>query len=354
MRIKLPFVFSQVDTRWGMQLLGFNTSGKYNIANYGCLISCLAMVSKYYGKDETPLTINNKLKSVSGFKAGGGDYIWGSLPRVFGDIKETLKQTPTVLDNSQIDEIKTALDKGYPVMIGLDFDPKDVDYDSHFVLIVDYNPADENDFTIADPINGTTRSLKAYLGWFKPSARATIEKYVIYAGKVPTDTGETITISSDHYKLYTRNHDEWHKIVHYLLPEADPNATTFENCQSVIAGIKSTVSTLDGRIEQLEKDLSVSKTETENKSLEIGRLNKQLLDKEKQYLADSEALKSTVQDYINLNKQWEGRLKSKDGELSLAYKRIDELKLELSAEKNKIISESAIKKITNYILNIFK
>jgi hypothetical protein len=49
------------------------------------------------------------------------------------------------------------------------------------VTIVAYNPDDENDFTVLDPIDGKFRSLKKYLGFFMPSARRTIEAYVVYS-----------------------------------------------------------------------------------------------------------------------------------------------------------------------------
>ena len=54
MAINLPIVYSQWDTRWASLFLGFNTKLPFNFYNYACLISCLAMVARYYGKDETP------------------------------------------------------------------------------------------------------------------------------------------------------------------------------------------------------------------------------------------------------------------------------------------------------------
>lgn len=182
--MKLNTVYSQMDSKWGNVYLGFNTQQPYNIYNYGCLITCIAMVCKYYGKDETPLSINDKLKKVAGF-VGGGNYVPDAIEKIYKDITETRVTTPAPLTDFQMNEIKSALDNGYPVMIELDYNPKTVENDMHFVLITDYNKNDENDFTIADPLGGTIKSLKSYLGWFRPSARKTINQYYIYKGTLP-------------------------------------------------------------------------------------------------------------------------------------------------------------------------
>jgi uncharacterized protein YvpB len=84
------------------------------------------------------------------------------------------------LKDSDINAIKDAIDAGFPVMIWLDYNPRTVKNDMHWVLIIGYDPTDENNFTIADPIDGKEKSLKKYLGWWKPSARRAIEAYVIY------------------------------------------------------------------------------------------------------------------------------------------------------------------------------
>ena len=142
------------------------------------------MVCKYYGKEENPLSINDKLKKVNGF-VSGGNYVPDAIEKIHKDITETRVMTPALLTDFQMNEIRSALDNGYPVMVEIDHNPKDIDNDMHFVLITDYNKNDENDFTIADPLGGTIKSLKTYLGWFRPSARKTINQYYIYKGVVP-------------------------------------------------------------------------------------------------------------------------------------------------------------------------
>lgn len=180
--LSLPKIYSQKDGKWAKEKLGFSTTSE--LEDYGCLDTVLAMVASYYGHVVNPKEINDLLKKNQGFM--GDLYAWGGLFRCFGDIKERRFVTPSKLTDAQMQAIRDAIDKGFPVMLWLDYNPKTVKNDMHWVLAIGYNPADENDLTIADPIDGTVKSLKKYLGWLIPSARRTIETYVIYEGKVPT------------------------------------------------------------------------------------------------------------------------------------------------------------------------
>lgn len=179
----LPRKYSQNDLRWKNVLLGFNTDPKYTIGSQGCLITCLAMASCYYGFENTPLEINDKLKKVQGF-VDGGKYVWNSIEKVI-NIQENFFRTPTLLTDIQVEDIRNQLDAGYPVMLEIDAIPSTSGLDMHFVLATGYNPADENDISIVDPWDGSTKSLKAYLGWFKPTMRKTIEGYSVLIGGLP-------------------------------------------------------------------------------------------------------------------------------------------------------------------------
>jgi len=180
MKIKLPIIQSQKDPRWGNK----DIKSGVKIKDYGCLITDISIVCNYYGMSETPDEVVEKINQKNGFTKAG-EYYWGKAVEVYKDIdlKEHYKRTNYFLKDSDINAIKGAIDKGFPVMIWLDYNPKTAKSDMHWVLIIGYDPNDENNFTIADPIDGTEKSLKKYLGWWKPSARRTIEAYVIYEGK---------------------------------------------------------------------------------------------------------------------------------------------------------------------------
>lgn len=321
-KINLPILFDQGDSRWGDILLGFNTVKPYDLRNYGCLLSCWAMCDRYYGKDTDPARLNEMFKGMGIGKAfdKGGNYVPGGNNLAYGDIKETRTITPSVLTDAQIGQIKTSIDNGYPVIIGIDYNPKDVDYDSHFVVIVDYNPSEENDFTIADPLGGRLHSLKDYLGWFKPNARNTIESFVVTSGPKPKLTNEMIAISKDHYDLYLKNHDQWHKLVHYLKPEADPNVTLFEDIQTIVAGIKSRQTDLENQLKQAIADRALAETEVQNQKDKLANVVDECQRELKLQKAEFDALKATIPDMSKLEGQYKATIDTIEGQLREAQK----------------------------------
>jgi hypothetical protein len=358
-KITIPTLYSQMDSRWGSVMLGYNTALPYNIYNFGCLITCLAMACKYYGKDENPQTLNEKLKAgnIAGF-TNGGLYVWDSLTKIYGDIKETRTATPSKMTDGQIGEIRSAIDKGYPVMIWIDVNPKTVASDMHWVLVTGYNPQEENDLIIADPLGGRERSLKDYLGWYKPSIRNTIETYVILTGTKPAITNEMIPISKDSFTLYTRNHDQWHKMCNYLKPDADPNGTLFEDLQTIIAGIKSRSTDLENQAKKVIGDNAVLTQEIENRKQQVSRLETQVLETDKKRLADLEALKASIPDVTKIRGEYEGRIKELQGSLNTEAKAKGEALLELAqckAGQNDIKeTNTLIQKLLNILQKIFK
>jgi hypothetical protein len=181
MRVNLPAIYSQRDPKWENQRLGTSNT---TIGSYGCLVTCLAMISTYYGHEETPPTMNEKLIQHNGF-ANGNLYCWETLHQIYPDIEESKRNTNYLLNDSDIVQIKQNLNQGYPVIIRIDHNPDSPALDSHYVVFVDYDENDEDNFTIADPWTGNTRSLKDYLRAHKPTARDTIEQIATYHGSVP-------------------------------------------------------------------------------------------------------------------------------------------------------------------------
>ncbi len=309
MRVELPIKYSQLDSRWGDIILGFNPGLPWNIYNYGCLLACLAMVARYFGKDVNPLTLNDLFKSMGAgkaFKAGSGEYVSGGLHLLYRDVAEKQTLTPDLLTDAQIGEIKDALDHGFPVVIQLDYNPKTVQNDMHFVTIVDYNPNDENDFTIADPLTGGTRSLKDYLGWFKPNARNTIEQYIIFSGKVPENTSATIPVLKTDFVNIVHGSTEFDKTVNEYLPGNDPKQTSFDQVKNVINGIKS-------RLTDITNQLGVAQTEVENRIEQISRLKDQVLQEQKLRADLNGKLTDALKSNSGIVGVYEGQLKVKQG-----------------------------------------
>lgn len=364
MKINLPIIYSQGDSRWGSNMLGFNKNQPYNMANFGCLVTCWAMVNRYFGKDTDPGRLNATFTSLGAGKAftpNGGDYIPGGNHLVFGDIKEMRILTPSLLTDGQIAEIKTSIDNGYPVIICLDYNPKTVAAETHFVVIVDYNPNDENDMTIADPINGTVRSLKNYLGWYKPNMRNTIESYVCVTGPKPKLNGDTVAVPKLDFENLVKKSTQHDKTVDYLKPGADPNTTLFEDLQVVVAGIKSTATDLSNKLKDAIKDKELAETELANQKDKVTNISSQYDQLLKIKQQEYEALKSSVPDMEKLKGQYMGTIDGLSLQLRDAQKvigtqniTINELKTDLKLCKAGLPPTSVFGKIKNILLDWFK
>lgn len=330
-----------MDSRWSGILLGYNTQAQFNIYNYGCLINCLAMVARYYNKAYDPAGINKAFKDMGAgkaFVAGGGDYVWGGFHLLFGDIEEKRIRTPDLLSDAQIGEIKSAIDAGYPVMVQLDVNPRTVENDQHFVLIVGYDPNDENNFTIADPLGGKLHSMKDYLGWFKPNARNTIEQYAIYKGPVPKIPASSIPVPADVFPVLVHKSTQWDQTTNEYLPGQDPAKTTFDNLKAVITGIKSRITDLTNQVASAQAD-SKSKDERisnlEGQVLQEQNLKKDLTDKL------NDALKSSAQ-VVGV---YEGKLKEKQGSIDTLIKEKGDLNTQLAQAQAQLkASQDELKK----------
>lgn len=356
-KVTLPVLYSQMDDRWSNNLLGFNTLPNFNMYNYGCLVTAWAMVCKYYGKQVDPGQLNTMLKNLGAGKGftGGGNYVPGGVHLIYGDIKETRTATPSPLTDLQIGEIRTALDNNYPVILGIDVNPRTVEYESHFVVAIDYDQNDENDFIIADPIGGKQRSLKDYLGWLVPGVRKTVYSYIVTSGPKPKYSGEMIPILKEHYDLYVKNHDQWHKMVHYLKPDADPNTTLFEDLQTIVAGIKSRQTDLENQLKSSIDAKLVAEQEIKNQQDKLANLVAECQRDLKIQKSEYEALKSTVPDIEKLRGSYQGRIDEVEGALRDAQKLVGIKDLEIARLKNSVEVDGLIRSLIQWIRDkVFK
>ena len=173
MVINVP-ILGQRDPRWSSKKLGTSTS---NLGGYGCLVTCLAMVSKYYGHDTDPDQLNKKLIEVGGF-AQKNLYVWGSLSKIYPDITETKNiNTPKALTELQFKEIEAELTLGRPVICEVDMIPATSNIDMHFVLVIG---KEGDNWIVADPWFGDTASLTRY-----GTPAKTIQKYIFTNGPLP-------------------------------------------------------------------------------------------------------------------------------------------------------------------------
>lgn len=184
--INLP-LFNQRDDKWRSKKLG---TSLLTIGTSGCLVTCLAMIAKYYGKETDPDKINDDLIRVNGF-ADRNLYIWGSINKIYSDISEPKRvQTPNPVTSTQFTEIRNEIDNNRPVIIEVDFVPATASIDMHFVVIIGYVKNSDGTYTymVADPWYGDTSSLGRY-----GDPAKTIQQYVFTFGPIPAQPVNTPT-----------------------------------------------------------------------------------------------------------------------------------------------------------------
>lgn len=373
MKVNLPIIYSQFDPRWKNIILGYNEDLKYNINNYGCVVTSLSMVCTYYGHPETPASLNEKLKSIGAFTEKTGIYKWGSITKLYPDISETITQTPKALTNEQMGAIQSTINQGHPVMVQIDYNPKTIPVEQHYSLLVDENPQDENDLTMADTLGGKVHSLKSYLIWYKPKARDTIEQFIIYKGNLPNKTMEPVQpvnspqpevvvpptpvveppqptpppepvitpevqpdITPDPVEKDTPISDKqtsdtiatFKEVIDYLGIEKTPENTTYDDCRRVIAGIKSTATDYLKRKNDVEKRLVLVEPRLETLSEEVSKVQEEMLRREKVHKAEIEALKTTLPNIDNLKKQWEAVYSELAGRYDQEFEKVRKLREE--------------------------
>ncbi len=137
---------SQQDPAWKKKKLGFSN---YTIGADGCTLTCLTMLVNGFGHNESPASMNSKLKSLgNGNGFVGGLVAWGGLPVLFPEFsfrKITLCRKNT--QNAPIAEIDAALARGQAVLVELDQSPA-AGIQNHWVVLY---KKQGNDYLINDP-----------------------------------------------------------------------------------------------------------------------------------------------------------------------------------------------------------
>ncbi|WKZ47730.1 MAG: C39 family peptidase [Anaerolineales bacterium] len=131
----------QNDEKWKNVSLGNSAE---TIGGWGCLLTSVTMVLNGFGYNETPETVNEKMKAKGGFQGACFvpsmvPYIWPNV--VYRDMK-SYENIP-----APIAEIDAAVLAGKPVIVEVDWN-KQAGVQTHFVLIKEKKG---NDYVIYDP-----------------------------------------------------------------------------------------------------------------------------------------------------------------------------------------------------------
>ena len=134
----------QNDPRWKDMVMGFGTTE--TIGNLGCLLTCITMVGNYYGGNETPASLNNRLKQVEGFQ---GPWVRAfKISSVFPDVsyQQRIRSTD---QKAPMDIIDAALAAGSLPVVQVDYSPAP-GIQSHWIIL---RKKQGDDYLMWDPYN---------------------------------------------------------------------------------------------------------------------------------------------------------------------------------------------------------
>ena len=274
MKVNLSQKFSQNDPRWKDSQLG----SKGTIGAFGCLETDATMVADYFGANETPLTLNDKLKNNGGY-ANGNLFNWAVFASLFGLKYSGQFSNSNLLTKANMDQIRGAIDKGFPVFLQIDTIPATSQLDEHWILAVDY---DGDDFIIQDPWDGATKRITSW----GVQPQKLIYAWCWFEGKVPQGGSDDVMMqikASERDWLVSRATTA--KEVAEFLGVANPDNADSSAYKNVVNGFKS-------RITDLEKQLSDATSEMNNRIEQVSRLKDQVLEGTKREEALSNQLKS--------------------------------------------------------------
>ena len=132
---------AQNDPQWGNDLLGFGTT---TLLQEGCAVSSVAMLLSGYGYPETPASLNQKLKANQGFSTSS--IVWQKISQFYSQVK-LINVIRCENTDAPLAEINKYLDRGLPVVVGVDTSPVD-GFQSHYVLLY---AREGNDYRMLDP-----------------------------------------------------------------------------------------------------------------------------------------------------------------------------------------------------------
>ena len=131
----------QNDEKWKNAKLGNSSE---TIGGWGCLLTSVTMVLNGIGYDETPETVNEKMKKAGGFQ--GAFFIPSIVPLIWPNCAYRDMQ-PCESSPAPIAQIDAAVAAGKPVILQVDWN-KQASIQTHYVLIKEKKG---NDYVLYDP-----------------------------------------------------------------------------------------------------------------------------------------------------------------------------------------------------------
>lgn len=163
-------LFSQNDSRWRDRILGH---GPRTFGEYGCLVTCFAMILNCLGENVTPKTANDRfLQLPSGQGFVGSDIFFIAPAAAYDHVQFHGNYKPKLdtgaqfaqLDGNLLQRIDDSLARGDTVILQVDatpLTPYNPNLDQHWVVCKERQG---NDYLIYDPISGEALTLLSRYG----------------------------------------------------------------------------------------------------------------------------------------------------------------------------------------------
>ncbi len=161
--------FSQNDPAWKDRILG---QGPKTLGQFGCMLSCFAMMLTGYGEDTDPWRLNQRCLQLTQNGFNGSNLFFVAPAYAYDHIKylgnfKPLPETGATYaehDPNLIQRIDSTLTQGQAVVIQVDFSPATAynpNAEQHWVLVVARRG---DDYLVIDPLDGPRVSLLSRYG----------------------------------------------------------------------------------------------------------------------------------------------------------------------------------------------
>lgn len=262
-------------SQWASVQLGTSNT---TIGSHGCTITCLTMLLNFFGYEETPVTVNKRLKDNKGY-LNGNLIIWTAIPKIWDRMK--FEWRGYGYDNNQVSN-------NLPCLVEVDFDGTERTDDRHWVLF-------KGDKKMNDPWTGTERSTSDY---------PILTGYAVITGKQggaqPPTGGNDM---ADMYKGIDLNNKESVKVAVDLWADVVQNGKVIIT-KTEVENLQKSVS----RVKELEKELSDTKKDCDQKLAQKDIVFNELKEKYDQLVLVVDPLKTKLEELATINTKLGGQL----------------------------------------------
>ena len=195
----------QNDEKWKNTKLG---NSNETIGGWGCLLTSVTMMLNGMGYNETPETVNDKMKSVGGYQ--GAFFIPSMLPYAYPNVIYKDMQ-PCESFPAPVAQIDAAVAAGKPVILQVDWN-KQAGIQTHFVLVKEKQG---EDYILYDPYKyggdgpGKDVLLTKRYKYNGATLATEISAVLWFDGNIPPSPPEpkTVPVPKDAMKLYVIEDD---------------------------------------------------------------------------------------------------------------------------------------------------